>query len=236
MIKLCYSGGSGVSALNYKAEELSILEDQIAVRERALTIAEKNAAAIQSVSMSVKQAQAKTIRQNMARRQPVISADERANDLLGFNYKVIEEHADESDAMGVMLPQIDPSARSSVVAEKALEDKRKQTSVNVSVPVAGSGSPMIQPVQHNPHKPYQVFNIEAAQNVVSAVMQMGFTLQDQETFTSVLVEKVRFMHRDITFPNRDNSAVGLLPPPPCRICAAFPLLHLKAMCFHNLFH
>jgi hypothetical protein len=190
-------GGNGAFAAAYKAEELAIIEDQIAVREKAVSVAERNAAAIQSVSMNVKQAQAKTMRQNMGRKQPVLSADQHAltaaNDYFNPDDKTSGQH--EADEPNFLLPQLDASARSSAVAEKVPEDKRKQNSISVSIPVTGSGSPAIHPQQHNSQKAFHVFNIESARNIVSAVMQMGFTVHDQETFTAVLVEKVRCRHR-----------------------------------------
>jgi hypothetical protein len=189
------SGGGGVSASNYKAEELAILEDNIAVREKAVQIAEKNAAAIHSISMSVKQAQAKATRSSMGRRQPVISRDDvlnaSANDLSNVLQDISEQNQDVQS--GLILPPLDPSARSSVVAvaESVPEDsKRKQNSVSVSIPAIGSASPMAHPQQPHSQKQHQVFSIESAQNVVSALIQMGFSPHDHETFISVLVEKV----------------------------------------------
>ncbi len=189
------SGGNGVLASNYKAEELAILEDQISVREKAVSVAEKNAAAIQSVSMNVKQAQAKSMRQNMGRRQPQIFADERANSAANEYLNAVHNAAEpeQTDEADGLLPPLGPSARSNVVAEKALDDKRKATSVSVSLPFAGTGSPIINSQQHNSQKSNSgfIFNIESARNIVSAVIQLGFTLEDQETFAAVLVEKVR---------------------------------------------
>ena len=152
-------------------------------------IAEKNAAAIHSVSMTVKQAQAKAIRSCMGRRQQVISRDDGTGAASSDLDKLREE--DHDDASSCALPPLDPSARPSVVFESVLEDsKRKQASLNVSIPAIGAGSPMAQLQQPYSQKQHQVFSMESAQNVVSALIQMGFSPHDQETFTSVLVEKV----------------------------------------------
>jgi hypothetical protein len=132
----------------------------------------------------------------MGRKQNVMSADQHAlaaaHDYFNSDDKTAgQQAADEWN----FLPQLDAAARSSAVAEKAPEDKRMQNSISVSIPVAGSSSPAIQPQQLNSQKAFHIFNIESARNIVSAVMQMGFTVHDQETFTAVLVEKVRCKHR-----------------------------------------
>ena len=188
-----YSGGSGVTTSSFKAEELAILEDQIAVREKAVSIAEKNAAAIQSISMSVKQAQAKAARSGMGRRLPVTSRDDgtsnAASDLSSVLNTISEQN--QEDQPSVVLPPLDASARSSVVAESAPDDsKRKQSSVNVSVPAVGSASPSTHSQLAHSQKQSHVFSIESAQNVLSALIQMGFSPHDHETFIAVLVEKV----------------------------------------------
>lgn len=166
-----------------------MLEDQIAVREKAVAIAEKNAAAIHAVSTNVKQAQAKSMRLNMGRRQHVVLEDTSLSSDI-HNHLVKHEEEQPGDPSDHVLPPLDASARPSVVAEKVDDSKRK---LSVAVPFAGSPSPVLLPQSHLSQKGPHVFNIESAQNIVSAVIQLGFTLQDQETFTAVLVEKVHFV-------------------------------------------
>jgi hypothetical protein len=165
-----------------------VLEDQIAVREKAVAIAEKNAAAIHAVNTNVKQAQAKSMRLNMGRRQHVVLEDPSlSSDIRNLLKHEEEEPCDSNDRV---LPPLDASTRPSVVAEKADDSKRK---LSVSVPFTGSPSPAVHSQSHLSQKVPQLFNSESAQNIVSAVIQLGFTLQDQETFTAVLVEKVQFV-------------------------------------------
>ncbi len=180
-----------MTSSSYRAEELSVLEDQIAVREKAVAIAEKNAAAIHAVNVNVKQAQAKSMRLSMGRRQHVVVEESAlANDI---QMQLLKHEAEEqSDPADISLPPLDVSARPSVVAEKVADDCKRKLSG--TAPFTGTSSPVLHPQSSKSHKAAQVFNFESARNVVSAVMQMGFTFQDQETFTAVLVEKVNAIY------------------------------------------
>ena len=170
-------------------------EESLAVREKAVALAEKNAAALGSVSSNIKQAQAISKRQGLARRQVVINGDPiDARNLLHTPPAQAEE-SNDSDLTDFSLPPLDSSVRSYVVGEKgsgqpATDGSRRLPSVVVAATV--SGSPMNQPQPQQPVQlqSQQLFSVGAAQNIVSAVLQMGFTLQDQDTFTAVLVEKV----------------------------------------------
>jgi hypothetical protein len=193
----CVAGGGGGATSNYKAEELSILEDQLAVREKAVIVAEKNAAAISSVSMNLKQAQAKMMRQSLGRRQAVLGGDDISAAASGDSRHVLDKllEQEERDQTELALPLLNPHARPSAVAESCQEDsKRKATSCSISVPAIAPASPaaLLQP--HSACKPQHVLSMESAQNIVSAVVQLGFSLSDQETFTAVLVEKVIANH------------------------------------------
>ena len=181
-------------------------EESLAVREKAVALAEKNAAALGSVSSNIKQAQAISKRQGLARRQVVINGDPiDARNLL----HTPPAQAEESNDSDLSLPPLDSSVRSSVVGEKgsgqpATDGSRRLPSVVVAATV--SGSPMNQPQPQQPVQlqSQQLFSVGAAQNIVSAVLQMGFTLQDQDTFTAVLVEKVTLLFfassRQMSFP------------------------------------
>lgn len=187
-----------------------MLEDQIAVREKAVAIAEKNAAAIHAVNTNVKQAQAKSMRLNMGRRQHVVLEDPSLSSNIQ-NHLLKHEEEELGDSNDRVLPPLDASTRPSVVAEKADDSKRK---LSVSVPFTGSPSPVIHSQSHLSQKVPQLFNSESAQNIVSAVIQLGFTLQDQETFTAVLVEKVQFVVVILSrFRSPIHKHAGVLLPP-----------------------
>ena len=185
-------------------------EESLAVREKAVALAEKNAAALGSVSSNIKQAQAISKRQGLARRQVVINGDPiDARNLL----HTPPAQAEESNDSDFSLPPLDSSVRSYVVGEKgsgqpATDGSRRLPSVVVAATV--SGSPMNQPQPQQPVQlqSQQLFSVGAAQNIVSAVLQMGFTLQDQDTFTAVLVEKVTLLFCELASNVISNSCAS----------------------------
>lgn len=188
-------------------------EDSVSIREKAVSIAERNAAAIGSVSSNIRQAQAMSKRQGMARRHAFIDGDISTGAIDARNLlHTPPAQGDEDSEFDLNFPPLDSSVRSSVVGEKgsgqpASDSRRRRASV--SVPMAVSGPPLIQSQQQQSQQVPKLFSAEAAQSIVSAVIQMGFTLQDQETFTAVLVEKVAHSHAASSL-----HLLFQLPPPP----------------------
>ncbi len=163
------------------------------------------------------------MRSSIDRRQPVTSRDDgfssTTGDLSSVLHTISEQNQNEKPS--ITLPPVDASARSSAVAENISDDsKRKQISVSVAVPAIGQSSPMPPSQQPHPLKQHQVFSIESAQNIVSALIQMGFSPHDQETFTAVLADKVHLvMLRSLT-----SIASN------CHMCCAHQLIRCALFC------